>query len=166
MRLDLNKVLDREGEAEVVTADVDLCDFSYRGVAPFRAPIALSAEARNHAGVVTLDCVYRYTLELSCDRCLTPFNVPCNQRHTHTVVRSLNTGHDDDYLVLPDGIVELDELAANDVLLELPAKFLCKDDCKGLCPVCGCDLNQSSCSCDTRQTDPRLAVLDDFFQKD
>lgn len=166
MKFDLNKVLDREGDADVVTADVDLCDFSYRGVSPFALPVLLKGQAANRTGVVTLDCTYRYTLCLVCDRCLTPFHRQVEQHTSHTVVRELNTSEDDDYLVAPDGIVDLMEVATNDIILSLPSKFLCKDDCKGLCPVCGCDLNQKSCGCVTRQPDPRLAALDKFFEDD
>lgn len=164
MKLDMNRVLDREGEADVVTANVDFREFSYRGVSPFEAPVVLRAEARNHCGVVTLDCVYGYTLHLSCDRCLTPFTRKVEQKHTHTVVRALNSAENDDFLVVPDGIVELFELAANDIITELPGKFLCGEDCKGLCAKCGCDLNKRSCGCVTNQTDPRLAALDLFFE--
>ena len=153
-----------EGDAEVVTADVDLLNFSYRGVTPFEKPIVLTARACNRAGVVTLDCAYRYTLCLVCDRCLAPFTQEVDHTISHTVVRALNTSEDDDYVVAPDGIVELTELATNDVILSLPGKFLCRDDCKGLCPACGCDLNQVSCICARKEPDPRLAALDKFFE--
>jgi uncharacterized protein len=43
--------------------------------------------------------------------------------------------------------------------LSIPLKVLCKDDCKGLCPRCGINLNDTSCSCDTTDTDPRWAPL-------
>lgn len=164
LKLDLNRVLDREGDAEVVTADVDLRDFSYRGVSPFEAPIALRAQGHNRTGVVTLDCAYGYTLHLTCDRCLTPFTSEVKQQVTHTAVRTLNNADDDDYLVVPDGFVELTELVANDIILALPGKFLCREDCKGLCPICGGDRNQHECGCNRKQPDPRLAALDQFYE--
>lgn len=162
--MDLNKVLDCEGNAEVVTAFVDLREFHYRGVSPFERPIALTAKGENHVGVVTLNCTYIFSLCLSCDRCLAPFTTEVKQHTCHTVVRQLNDSDEEGYLVLPDGFVELDELATNDIVLALPSKFLCKEDCKGLCPVCGCDLNATSCGCSKKQTDPRLAGLDKFFE--
>ncbi len=166
LKLDLNRILDRGDGAEVVKADVDLRFVHYRGVSPFQEPVLLTAEARNRVGVVTLDCTYQYTLHLSCDRCLTPFSKQVTLHAAHTVVRSLSSesSDDDDYLVAPDGIVDLDEVATNDVLPELPGKFLCREDCKGLCPVCGCNLNEGSCGCERREADPRLAILDQFFE--
>lgn len=164
MKLDLNQVLECVGDAEVVTAYVDLTQFSYRGVSPFKEPVSLEAKATNRAGVVTLNCTYRYTLALTCDRCLTTITRGVTQTENHTVVRALQNGEDDDFLVAPNGIVELDQLAEGDIVMELPGKFLCSEGCKGLCALCGCDLNHGSCSCATRQTDPRLAALDKFYQ--
>ena len=48
-------------------------------------------------------------------------------------------------------------------MLELPTKVLCKEDCKGLCPKCGKDLNLGSCDCKTKDIDPRWQALSDLF---
>ena len=166
MKFDLSKVLDREGESDVVTEDVDLRGFRYRGVSPFKEPVQMTARASTRAGVVSLDCTYQFTLFLTCDRCLTPFARQVTQHSVHTVVRSLQNEEEDDYVVAPQGIVELTQLATNDILLELPTKFLCREDCKGLCPVCGCDRNQTDCGCRTDGGDPRLEVLNKFFEEE
>lgn len=164
MKLDINHVLECVGDAEVVTANVDLTQFSYRGVSPFKEPISLEAKAVNRADVVTLDCTYRYTLHLICDRCLTTITRGVTQNETHTVVRLLQNSEDDDFLVAKDGIVDISQVAEGDIVMELPGKFLCREDCKGLCLLCGCDLNHDSCGCVTKQTDPRLAALDKFLE--
>lgn len=57
---------------------------------------------------------------------------------------------------------DLDELLREDILLSLPTKVLCKSDCKGLCPMCGADLNNGPCGC-KKPVDPRLAVLQDLL---
>lgn len=167
MKFDLNKLLDGARVSEVVTDDVDLSRYSAGGESPFRSPVQITANASNRVGVVSLDCTYRYTLALRCDRCLAPVVREMTLTVPHTVVRSLqNAGseEDDEYLVAPDGVVELEELATNDVIPELPAKVLCREDCKGLCPSCGCDRNVTRCGCEEKQTDPRLAALDKFFE--
>ncbi|MGB9792836.1 MAG: YceD family protein, partial [Thermacetogeniaceae bacterium] len=61
--------------------------------------------------------------------------------------------------------IDLGDVIEEGLILALPMKPLCSPDCKGLCPVCGCDLNQQQCSCDTQTIDPRLAVLKDFFKE-
>ena len=142
MKLDLNRVLEQLGEADVVTADVDLTTVKHAGKPLFTAPVRVTAKAVNRAGVVTLDCTYRFTLETLCDRCLTPLELPVDRTVSHTVVRTVNGEDDETFLVAKDGIVELSELATNDILPELPQRILCREDCKGLCPVCGKNLNE------------------------
>jgi uncharacterized protein len=58
--------------------------------------------------------------------------------------------------------IDLDPIVREQVLLALPVSVLCKDECKGLCTVCGQDLNEKECGCDRTMKDPRLAKLKDI----
>ncbi len=55
--------------------------------------------------------------------------------------------------------VDLDDLVREQILLALPTRQLCRDDCKGLCPTCGANLNQTTCDCSAEEIDPRFAAL-------
>jgi uncharacterized protein len=68
-------------------------------------------------------------------------------------------GGDGDAYELHDDIVDLEPLARDAVLLELPLAPLCTDACRGLCPRCGADLNAGDCGCPT-DVDPRWSALD------
>lgn len=167
MKFDLNRLLDGAEDSQTVTGSVDLSRYAAGGETPFRTPVRLTATAGNRVGVVSLDCEYRYTLALRCDRCLAPVDKEVTLTVPHTVVRSLQSGsagEDEEYLVAPDGLVELDQVTANDLIPELPTRTLCREDCKGLCPICGCDRNITQCGCEEQRADPRLAVLDKFFE--
>ena len=118
MKLDLNRVLELPGEADVVTADVDLTTVKHAGRPLFTAPVNVTAKAVNRAGVVTLDCTYRFTLHVLCDRCLAPLELPVDRTVSHTVVREVNGEDDETFLVAENGCVELEELATNDILPE------------------------------------------------
>ena len=59
-------------------------------------------------------------------------------------------------------VVDLDPIVREQILLALPMTTVCKDDCKGLCTVCGQNLNEKKCGCDTHVIDPRLAALKDI----
>ena len=61
--------------------------------------------------------------------------------------------------MVPTGNIDMDELVMTDVTLELQFRLLCREDCKGLCPICGADLNETTCNCNTTQIDPRLEKL-------
>mgnify|MGYP004732608711 CR=1 FL=1 len=59
--------------------------------------------------------------------------------------------------------VDTDQLVHDEALLVWPERVLCKEDCKGLCPVCGKNQNLGFCGCDTTQRDPRMAKILDIF---
>ena len=69
---------------------------------------------------------------------------------------------DPDAYVIRDGQLDLAPLVRETVLLELDTERLCRDDCAGLCPVCGVDRNRSQCTCDTTVRDDRWAGLEGF----
>ena len=72
---------------------------------------------------------------------------------------------DTDVIYIEDGILDIDELVQQTTILSFPMRFLCKKNCKGLCPKCGTDLNKNSCDCPTFEPDPRLAKLKDYLTK-
>ena len=71
----------------------------------------------------------------------------------------------DDIILLENGAFDLGDLARTAFILEMDTKTLVQQDCKGLCPGCGVDLNQGSCTC-KKDVDPRLAVLAKLLEKD
>ena len=112
----------------------------------FASPVTIKGKIQNRAGVVRLTYESRAELALECDRCLTQFVREFCYSFEHILVASTNTD-DDEYVVCPNNILDLNELAVSDLLLQLPTKILCKDDCKGLCYTCGKILNEGECSC-------------------
>ena len=84
---------------------------------------------------------------MTCDRCLKETVQEFCYTQSHTVVRSLASGEEDEYIVAKAESIDPEEIAVTDLLLELPTKMLCREDCKGLCPVCGCDRNETECDC-------------------
>lgn len=164
-RFDVNVVLDGVKSSLVVGDTVEMTQVQLRGLQPFTQPVSIQAEAVYQNGVVTLNCTYSTALSLVCDRCLASFDREVNQRSTHVVVRELNGPDQGEFVVAPDGIVSLDQLALNDIIPELPSKVLCREDCKGLCAVCGGNLNQVACGCTTKTVDPRLEVLNKLLER-
>ena len=61
--------------------------------------------------------------------------------------------------------LDVDQLVCNELLLSLPMKVLCREDCKGICNRCGANLNIETCDCDTRALDPRMSVIQDIFNQ-
>ena len=65
----------------------------------------------------------------------------------------------DEYIIVREGKLDIDEQLVEEMILSFPTKFVCSDDCPGLCPKCGAQLKKGACGCKTKEIDPRLAVL-------
>ena len=145
---------------------VPLCyefDFSaqeFGGVFPFTTPVRLEGEIRNTAGIVEVDAKISFVLETRCDRCAADVKLPFEVKMEHGLVSSLNDEENDDYILVEDMRLDIEELTSEDIYLALPGKILCKEDCKGVCMTCGADLNDGPCGCE-KAVDPRWAGLID-----
>jgi uncharacterized protein len=106
-----------------------------------------------------------------CARCLEPVEHPV-QGHFDLIYRPLGVEEGSTEHSIGDSETEigyyqndgllLEDVLREQVILSLPAKTLCRADCKGLCPRCGQNLNSGSCSCDTASSDPRWTALSDL----
>ena len=76
----------------------------------------------------------------------------------------LQAGIEKKYRVLEEEIMK--DVVRRGILTGLPMKILCRDDCKGLCPICGRDLNEGGCECRTDYIDPRFESLRSLFKLD
>ena len=108
------------------------------------------------------------TLELSCSRCLEPFTLPVDAvfdlryqpRATNTGEGEREVEEDDLTTAFYDNDeIDLGQLMREQFYLSLPMKPLCREDCRGLCPQCGTNLNRATCGCTPAWEDPRLAAL-------
>lgn len=108
----------------------------------------------------------KVTLEFMCDRCLKSVFVPFVIEFDKEIdCSNLDTEDDsDDTQYIVDAKFDLDKVIRDEILIQWPAKVLCKEDCKGICKVCGHDLNVSDCGCDRVVLDPRMAAIQDIFK--
>lgn len=149
MILQLREIFQREGMHLPVSYEITPEELSEVRGYTFAAPVAVSGEFYNRAGIVTLKYTVSCTLDVVCDRCLTELKRDYSYDFSHTVVPSLQSEGDiyDTYLVAQHDSIDMNETAISDLLLMLPTKMLCREDCKGLCDICGCNLNERTCNC-------------------
>ena len=163
MLFELKSVFQNEGEEKKVNYKLDIADIDIDGVFPFRTPIDVTATAKNRASLVSLTIRACFSYSRSCDRCSTDFTREMDMLFEHKLAQTLVDDGNDDYIETPDFKLELDDIVISDILLSLPQKNICSEDCKGLCGSCGKNLNEGDCSCDKRQIDPRLEILKQFI---
>ena len=146
------------GASLPIDYEIDMTDVMLNGVQPFTQPVRVCGEIRNRAGVVSVSAAAQFTLELFCDRCASPMQRAFDLPVEHVLVRELHDESNDELICLESAQLDLDALVSDDIFLSLPTKFLCREDCRGLCPVCGQNLNDGPCSC-KKSVDPRLEGL-------
>ncbi len=163
MLIDLQSLL--EGGCERVSLDESF-DFSAQaldGVFPFTTPVRVRGDIVNRAGIVTMHAAAEGTMRFVCDRCAATAERQLCVPMEHILVSELQSEDDADrYILVSDGKLDLSQLTLEDVFLSLPSKLLCSEDCKGICPQCGKNLNEGPCGC-KKEIDPRLAPFLDFL---
>lgn len=165
MRLNLKDIILVPGASKPFDFSMDLSELEFHGEKPITKPVQVTGEVRNRGGALTLTAEAVTVLSLTCDRCGKAF-----EREKVTSFESLlateleQEEHDDEIVPLEGDELDVGTLMRDAFILDLDAKNLCTEDCKGLCSGCGVDLNAEPCRC-KKETDPRLAALAQFLQQ-
>ena len=130
----------------------------------FPSPMKVTGDITNTAGYMRMRLTLVADYQAECARCLTPISGQFTLDLEKTVApRKLLSGLDedklDDYAIIEDGFLDVDEQVLTQLEMEFPSRFICRDDCKGLCQRCGKNLNEGPCDCSEKEIDPRLAPL-------
>ena len=124
----------------------------------FSSSVKVKGYIKNSSGIVSLDVMSHVTITDDCAKCAKKVKNEMSVPSKHILVTHLNDEDNDEFIVCEDMTLNLDELICEDIYLAMPMRVLCKEDCKGLCPYCGVDLNETTCSC-KKPIDPRLSAL-------
>ena len=137
--------------------DIDLFDLEGR-VHLTRTPQGVLAQGSLSADIPS-----------ECTRCLTsfPLTISIEFEELFALYTTEQSSTGVTYMISEGGDIDLTPLIREEALLgETSIQVLCKSDCKGLCPQCGQNLNEDTCSCEAEQIDPRLAILKDLLDSD
>ncbi|MBE6752603.1 MAG: DUF177 domain-containing protein [Ruminococcaceae bacterium] len=163
MIIELESIFNTDGSSYEFDYELSLSHIDVAGVNPLKSPVKVNGVVKNNTGIVTLMANVELVYSAFCDRCAEETEKTYNYNFSHNLIASLSNEDNDDFLVVSDMRLDLDELIEEDVNLELPTKFLCNDDCKGICSMCGKNLNKDQCDC-KKPIDPRLEGLLQFLE--
>ena len=132
------------------------------------APAAVNGKVRLSGNEVFVNGHVETRAQVECDRCLKPVELPVNADFTLEYIRdsdyeSIETAElteaEMSVSVFDGAAIDVDEIVKEQILLAVPTRMLCREDCKGICPECGADRNTGECNCVTNDIDPRWAAL-------
>ncbi|MBO5248734.1 MAG: DUF177 domain-containing protein [Clostridia bacterium] len=137
--LDINDFSRSDGERLPFDTQVDLS-----ATEPSFREVRIVGALRNVVGVMTFRATVSGTCVAPCDRCLE--DAVLSLESELKTVLTLESS-DDDSVTVENGRIDLEKTAYDALVLALPTKILCREDCQGLCPSCGKNLNDGDCGC-------------------
>lgn len=157
MKIDLRKLA--HSDTLPFSGTIDLSGEELYGANPFQSPVVFSGEVTSHLDVLRLTGEVKTTYHTCCARCLKSLEIPLSAEVDVVLSRDPSAEEEDDAFIVEGTEFEVENVLVPALILQVDMIYLCREDCKGLCPSCGCDLNESVCSCGSKQVDPRMAVL-------
>ena len=163
MEIQFSDLISRKERKKDITYKVEAEPFYFEGdyIKPL-SKVDVKGEVTSDNDIITIKAHVKVDLELKCSRCLDtfiyPIDIDIEERFTN------NIDLQDEGVMFVDGdTLDITEIIENCIISTLPIKRLCKDDCKGLCSVCGVNKNVENCSCLDYDVDVRLAKLRELF---
>ena len=145
-------------EAEPAELDITVADL------PLKGNVRIVGAMSNAGDVLLLEARLSAVVQRTCSRCLRAFTAETAASVIEKYYPVGSVGVESDAYVYNTDLVDITEPLRESLLLAEPLRVLCKEDCLGICPVCGADRNVRPCGCDTGTIDPRLAALKQFIK--
>ena len=171
LSVDISKIMSGASEYMELDIDVDLSADELNEGITFTSPAHISGGIKNISGYINLVADIKGSYDTLCARCLEPVHSGYDI-HVDKAVCNKGTLEDEeaedvalDYLIIENNSVDFTRLCSEEIVFSLPYRELCSDDCKGLCPKCGKNLNEGSCNCTFKEVDPRLAKLAELLEE-
>ena len=166
MKIDLRKLTGSNTVSIPFSETLDLREETLYGAKPFQSPVQISGEVSNESGVLRLKGTIKTIYSTACARCLKPLDILLTAETDMILSDDPETEEEDDLFVLTGDSVDPADVLVPALILQVQMTYLCKEDCKGLCPHCGADRNKVDCDCDKKQIDPRFAALRALLDSD
>lgn len=145
MKIDLISIINNEGSELNFSGEVKTAENGMSAISKVIGSVANLSGRLEVNGTVTAD------VETICARCVAPVKAE--------LVFEISEIVGEDGVALSGTVLDVGEIVAKTLFMNLPMKFLCREDCKGICSKCGVDLNNAECECDGEEIDERLSAL-------
>ncbi len=173
MSIDLSGVFQEphipyEGKVPVTLTEIVLSSRTYPVLKASDLDLSVTYVKKD---TVEIHGICRVVVEIPCDRCLDPvpweFDLDFTRRAVESGGEDVEQPEDTEETIdyeLDGYMLDVDELVRSEIVIGWPAKILCREDCKGICSVCGQNLNHGTCNCQDTGLDPRMSAIRDVFE--
>src|SRR5687768_4837966 len=166
MRIELEKLEDGRGSFAQTyqPEELDLVDDRVT----LNGPVTVTGSVRRSGTEVIVNGRLSSLVSVECDRCLKTVELPISAKFSVDYITGKDyessqaaelTAEDLDVSVFDGEAIDVDELVKEQILLSIPDRALCREDCKGICSTCGADMNAGACNCEQIEIDPRWEAL-------
>jgi uncharacterized protein len=168
IEVDVARLKNNPGEVKKLAVAVDMPPvLSESEKIEFEGPVKLDLVLTNTNNTIVVEGYISAKLSLACGSCLDIFTIPIQAEFSETYY---NEGKEEsageEYIAYSGDKLDLTTEVVKSIIIALPMRIVCRQDCKGLCPVCGVNRNKENCGCAADTVDPRLEVLKKLLQKD
>jgi uncharacterized protein len=165
MRVNVSDIIKTEGAGIDVNFDDDLPGLQeYDTSVEFKPSFKFTGRIVNLGGLLKLSGDLHFEFIANCLRCLKQVNTVSHIQVEENFVEVSKSDEVEAYS-FEGNVVDIDKPLMDNIILALPMKTICSEDCKGLCKICGTNLNIKNCNCDEREiVDPRMEILKDYFK--
>lgn len=179
MVIDISEIVSTVGKTVTLNIPIEMetftlngCQYDFLSKEPVRLILGNIGKKE-----ISLTGEIHAVLSIPCDRCLTEVPVEFSidldktidfEESDHDLEKEEEEEEEfsyDELSFLKNHELDVERLVSDEILVHFPMKTLCREDCKGLCPVCGQNLNLGECGCNRESVDPRMAAIQDIFKK-
>lgn len=149
MTIDVSTILKELGGKIDINGDVEMSDTDFLGeMYHFNEPVKVSGSVSNNGKSLILKANCTGHMTTQCARCMKDIVVDIDFDIDENLAQDDGSvSSDDDVILFEDVKIDIDDIVANNFLMNVEGKYLCSEDCKGLCQPCGADLNEGDCGC-------------------
>ena len=163
MNLNLREIINAPGGRVPFSCELDTSRLDFPAVKRYVTAPYARGEVVNSAGVLKVSGTLTAEMVCTCDRCGAEF-ISTKDMAVNALVIAEEDSEAPEAFVLDGDLLDMDDVLESALILDMETKFLCSEDCMGICPDCGKNLNEGPCGC-RKKADPRLAVLEQLLDK-
>lgn len=165
MILDLHEIIEAPGKSVPFQCELDRERLGFPTLEAFNGPVTARGTVKNTAGILELEADVQADMTVRCARCGRAFRKRLTGRYTAVLQADAEDADSESVFPLDGDAADVSDVLETCLILDMDQRYLCREDCRGLCPICGKDLNDGPCGC-KKELDPRMAALGRLLEED